>query len=823
MNNNLQTLVLSALLHDIGKFAQRAGRPYSRELESTYLTNINGRPGHWHTVYSDYFIEKDLPLQNELEGSRSLIARIASAHHRPDEKSLPEMSLMIADRLSAGIDRIEEEEQESKIGFRESRLLSVFDEVELEKHQFELPGNWFHDLAPLESGSEEIFPRSGSPKGPVQDYETLFNRFYSDLKQLNTNVPFSIYLDGLISLLEKYTWCIPSSSFKTLPDISLFDHVFSTAGIAQSLYLYHDHNGSIPHWKDDERKFVLMGGDLSGIQDYIFGISRSSGRGVSKIFRARSFYLQALTRSILLEIQNKLNLFSVCWLMNSGGKFILILPSIEPLKDQLNDLDEAVQVWFRRKFKGLLTMNLSWSTELSRRDFLLENFQLKIEEVNAALEQSKLRKLKRTFTLSGPVIEEDYNENEGGNCLLCGINEADENSSKRYEEKEGLSISICKDCCEQIVYLGTRLPKTDYLIYGDKGKIPLFGKVHLTLSEKAPPELGGIYLVETLKDASNFSRTRLARHLPLLTKEELADKKWLNLFQSEEENQNLLIEQPKTFSMIAQKSKKDLKGELVGRELLGFLKADVDNLGFLFSIGMGDRLSVARFASISRMLNFFFSDYLVHLVQKEFPDTYVVFAGGDDLFLVGPWWQTIHLAIMLRNKLSQFCANNPDFTMSAGILVAKPRLPMRRTSDLVEQNLEEAKKYLGSDRTKDSVRLLEQTLSWTELGSLLELGEKFDRAIEERERTNFSMAFMYRLLEYYRMYRRFINEKNINFGRYLSLAHYDIGRNIQGARRDNQDELEMLYQIFAVGISERTLLDNLNIPLFYAINMNRKS
>ena len=100
MENKLEILVLSALLHDIGKFAQRASRPYSEEMESEYLTDFKGRPGHWHTVYSDYFLEKDLPLPKELEESRSLIARIASAHHRPDEKSLYEMALMIADRLS---------------------------------------------------------------------------------------------------------------------------------------------------------------------------------------------------------------------------------------------------------------------------------------------------------------------------------------------------------------------------------------------------------------------------------------------------------------------------------------------------------------------------------------------------------------------------------------------------------------------------------------------------------------------------------------------------------------------------------------------------
>lgn len=821
MKRELTILVLSSLMHDIGKFAQRANRPYSKEMEGEYLTSYKGKRGHWHTVYSDYFIENDLPLIAELEESRSLIARVASAHHRPDGKSLAEMSVMIADRLSSGLDRIPDEDHESKVGFRESRLLSIFDEVELVSHQFKAPGNAFYDLIPLESGNEKIFPISGTPKGPPEDYTHLFDQFLSELKKLNTGVEFTFYLDGMISLLEKYTWCIPSSAYKTLPDVSLFDHAFSTASIAQALYVYHEHNSSTPNWDDKETKFILVGGDLSGIQDYIFGVSKNSGRGVSKIFRARSFYLQALTRSILLEMQKRLGLSCVFKLMDSGGKFILLLPSIDEVRSELSVFEHEVQMWFREKFKGQLTLNLSWSTQITQQDFHLQNFQNKMDSVNESIEESKCRKINTTFSLKGPVIEEDYDENEGGNCALCTINAADEQSSKKYEEKEGLLISVCSDCCSQIVYIGTRLPNTNYLVYGTQGETPLFGEIRLTLSESAPLKLQGVALVEALVDSANFSRARMARHLPRITSEELIDENWFNLFSKEESDLN--VGQPKTFNMISQKSKKEKNGKLVGRELLAFFKADVDNLGLIFSLGFGDRLSAARFTSVSRMLNLFFSEYLVELVRTDFPDIYVVFAGGDDLFLIGPWWRTIRFAISLRKKLSLFCSGNSDITLSGGIFIARPRLPMRKAVDLVEANLEAAKKVREPSRVKDSVNILGATLAWKELEELLNLGEKLDQAVEEKQRTNFSMAFLYRLLNYHKMYREFIYEKKMNFGRYLSLAYYDIGRNIQADGRNNITELEMLHKIFTVGATERPELARLNIPLFYAINMNRET
>ncbi len=462
MEKDLKISVLSALLHDIGKIAQRAKRPFSKEMEGEYLTNFNGIPGHWHVLYTDYFIEKDLPLPLDLEEDRSKIARISSAHHRPDENSVSEMSIMIADSLSAGTDRIKEE-NETKTGFRESRLVSVFDEIELINHNFSPPGNSFYDLIPLESGSDAIFPRKGKPEGAPEEYNKLFDQFFLELDKLKTDVGFEFYLEGLISLLERFTWCIPSSSYKTLSDISLFDHSFSTAGIAQALYLYHFQRGGVPRKTDIEKKFILLGGDLSGIQNYIFGISRSSGRGVSKIFRARSFFLQALTRSVMLEIQNRIGLFSVCRLVDSGGKFMILLPSTPPVEKMLEDLDEEIQSWFRNRFKGLLTMNISFAVKLSHQDFYLKSFQKKIDEVNEDLQISKLRKLRKTFAEEGPVIHGGYDENEGGNCSLCGINAANNMATRKYMEKEGVETPVCLDCCDQITYIGARLPKTDYL------------------------------------------------------------------------------------------------------------------------------------------------------------------------------------------------------------------------------------------------------------------------------------------------------------------------------------------------------------------------
>ncbi len=821
MEMDLNILVLSALLHNIGKFASRANWPSTDEKEHFGGKKLapdvfNRGSGPRHLLHTDHFIKNDLPLPADMEASRSLIAETAALGHvAGPEADLPlsQACVMIAHRLSSGADPSLPEEASSQQD-AEERLVSLFDEIELLNHRFESPGRYVHDLLPLTPDNDAIFPRAGRPEANRQDYESLFKSFLSEL-----NASYAGNLNTLISLLKKYTWCVPLS--KSMPDVSLFDHSFGAAGIAQALYLYHRHHGTPLQWADDEAKCVLMTAEITGSRDYVFGIRKQSGPGMSRIFRCRSFFLQTVTQSILIDIHRRLGILPVCRLADSGGRFLLILPLTPLFQESLIQLETDIQFWFRRKFKGLVVMNVSYSTHMRTQDWHLENFQAKMDAANKSLERAKHIQLKKTFAVASPVIQENHDENEGGNCEICGIHAADPEASRKYEQVEHQKIALCPDCCEQIVHMGRRLSKTDYLVYGPDGEIPLFGDIWLTLSGKKPSDTGTRFHVEALNRAGGFNPgAPLAGHLPLMTKEELSDKRWVTLFR-QDRTQELIPNQPKSFTMIAHKSKRERQGRLRGRSLLAFFKADLDNRGLIFSMGLAGRMSAARFASLSRMLNLFFSEYLGSLLETEFPDIHVVLVGDDDLFVLGPWRQTLRFSLLLRERLSLFCAQNPDITLSGGLLTAKPGIPMSRAADLVEDNLREAKKVWEPDRIKNSVNFLGHTLSWERFEELITLGRRFDKAVESQAKTKMSTAFLYRLLAYYKMYRKFTHEKKITFGRYLALAHYDIGKNIRSDRKRNQSEVEMLYRIFSVGQSGKGDLDMLNIPLFYAINLNR--
>ncbi len=125
---------------------------------------------------------------------------------------------------------------------------------------------------------------------------------------------------------------------------------------------------------------------------------------------------------------------------------------------------------------------------------------------------------------------------------------------------------------------------------------------------------------------------------------------------------------------------------------LAACKADVDNLGLLFGMGFAaegkqNLFSISRFAMLSRMLNHFFAAHVPRLMQREFPGMYLIFAGGDDLFALGPWSEAVRFAQRLRSDFGRFTGNNPALTFSAGLPVFKPRLPMRALRHAAEEAL----------------------------------------------------------------------------------------------------------------------------------------
>lgn len=817
---DLQLALLAALLHDIGKFAQRAGRPASTDQEDMYCPtdSQSGRGTHRHVLYTDHFIENDLPLPPELEEHRSRLARWAASHHKPAADDLVEQTLQIADSLSAGSDRKQGEEAEGD--YKTARLLSIFEQVDLrgERDSAELGKGRYHRLEPLSQASAPVSLEQARETG----YSELFGQFQEGLKDLPLDLGAGAYMGGLVSLLEEFTWCIPSSTYKSLPDISLYDHSLTTAALTQALLLHARQTGIRPgEQADSAEKFLLVGGDLSGIQSYIFDLDRSHGSGVAKLFRARSFYLQALSRGVILALCERIGLSTLCRVMDAGGRFLLLLPNLDSVRKELGDFDLALQREMFERFGGRLSLNLDWSVALRECDLNMKRLRDYLDRANDALETRKLRKFDRLLeTGRSPVVELDFDAyKEGGDCSVCHCHPVDTEASSKQQRESGREVSLCRECADQIRLLGGKLPKCNTLVFekGDKGDAVdlLFGyRLRLEKGLNQERDKGAAELV-AYDRRGRAAYLPLAAQLPKITDSDLATWRLCGEIQEKDGEpyrgeDRVQVGEPKTFEMLAAASRRINKdGYPIGRSFLGAFKADVDNLGLIFSIGLQNRLSLSRFASLSRMLNHFFSEELVRWIRQDYPDIYIIFAGGDDLFLLGPWTRLVPFAGELNRRFRAWVAERPDLTLSAGLTLHRPGLPVHAIAEVAEEALEHSKHHQDDGRAKNACTLFGVTCQWNRYEELTEQGQKMLAWLDEGI---IPRGLAARLLEYGKRHNEFMDGK-VEAGLYRSHMRYDFARNLNEKKLPDET---VRAEILGLQINDELLRD-IRLPVSYAL------
>lgn len=175
-----------------------------------------------------------------------------------------------------------------------------------------------------------------------------------------------------------------------------------------------------------------------------------------------------------------------------------------------------------------------------------------------------------------------------------------------------------------------------------------------------------------------------------------------------------------------------------GQVALMTLKGDVDNLGTIFQQGLQDP-TFAKMASLSRQMNAFFAIWLPALCAAEFPNTYTVFAGGDDFFLIGPWHSTQKLAARMATEFKIYVAENPGITFSAGLVMTKPGQPIHALATQAEEALSAAK---GSD--KNALVLFNERVRWPDWNKVEAAQDQLERV---RDSYDLSTGYVYGLMQ----------------------------------------------------------------------------
>jgi CRISPR-associated protein Csm1 len=418
-------VALAGLLHDLGKFAERARIPEADERDgdgnSRRDLNIqlccpqySGRYTHIHAAYTAIgfdLIERHLP---ELVGddmapfapwhdraADDSIVNAAARHHRPE--TFLQWVIATADRLASGFGREEFEayniaagEIDGRKNHYTARQLTLLEQIRLGELRAEQRPAWRYPLSAI--SPEAIFPLpaqdcEGNDTAAAQgEYRALWTIFKQGLESIPTSHrgSLALWLDHFDSLWLTCVQAIPSATAGNVkPEVSLYDHARTTAALAVALWRWHHECGDDPGNSCDrlraqwdrlwsgaleaqaawqEPKFLLVQGDFFGIQDFIFAGGETQAH-VARLLRGRSFHVSLLTECAALRVLDALDLPPTSQVVNAAGKFLIVAPNTVATLVTLRAVQTELDEWFLAHTWGQSGIGLAWLPAASR-DFL---------------------------------------------------------------------------------------------------------------------------------------------------------------------------------------------------------------------------------------------------------------------------------------------------------------------------------------------------------------------------------------------------------------------------------------------------------------------
>ncbi len=801
MDQTTLKMATAAFMHDIGKFADKGvldvTDQYINDNAGLYLPFRDGRHSHYHSVYTAAFIElmQDVlpPEFNTGDwGVGDAFINLAAGHHKPETPM--QWAIAVADRVSSGWDRdtfdMPGAHHVSVKDYKKTRLLPVFEQLaaygEDERNNSEeycyryplkalTPKNVFPVL------KQEIEPKDS--KNAENEYRELYEVFTSGLKRLkHKNSDISLWFEHFDSLMMACTSAMPAARVgNVVPDVSLYDHSRVTAALATAIYLYHATSDSMREEaikNYDDRKFLIVNGDLQGIQNFIFGRFGDTARYRSKILRGRSFAVSLLTELAADMLCREIGLPFSSVLLNAAGKFTIIAPNIAETRQSMESVQDKINDWLVKISLGETVISFS-AIEAACVDFVSGHFTDLWDNIVQAMVEKKFESinLKQYGGALTDYLERFVSESDHPPlCPVCGRRPAVKKARASVYVKEVQSIcSLCRDH----VFIGANLVRESRMVVtaadtdigGKEERLiePIFDKYQLTFLKEG---LEGDPVEELVKQGriykywdlggdfeksihSDVTVKPISGYVPRYGAQDEMDERIFTRLKSDEDKQTLSRQiksgDPKTLNDIAgmalnpEKSGNGFKGV----EALGVLKADVDNLGLLLGCGLKqERFTLSRLATISRQLNNYFTVYLPDFLktEKDFQDVYTVFAGGDDLFLIGPWNRIIDLAREIQKSFSAYVCHNPQIHLSAGISLHKPHSPIDTMAVAADSALEVSK-----SKGRNRLTLFSETAEWEAVAELVSVRHTFEDWLDKGWISN---VLFYRFNEFIRMAAR---------------------------------------------------------------------
>jgi CRISPR-associated protein Csm1 len=752
-------IAAAGLCHDIGKFMVDDLLDLPSDFRERHAAlyqpfyKPSGQYTHSHALLTAAFIESQKdhlppefnPPHHEPWGEGEPFINLAAGHHLP-ESSPWRWLIAEADRLSAGWERQPAGDTVlvASRHYRQTRLAPLLarlcpgnshgQSMPQPQRELALP------LAPVSPATIFPQPRDAGRGDDDQLYRDHCAGFLAALPHLaHRTENVVLWLEHFDSLLLHYTAAIPAlraGDVEPSRDVSLYDHARATAALAAALHLYHKETNTLTVEairSHQTAKFLFISGDFYGIQDYIFASGGETQRYRAKLLRGRSFTVSLLTELTADRLCRELGLPFLSIVLNAAGKFMIIAPHTQKARNTVAKVRREINQWLYEVSYGENAVGLT-SRPVAAKDLLAGGFRDLWRAIGQDLEAAKLNRLEAPhFGPVGNYLEQFRNDLPRPLCPLCGKRPSRLSGPEDdYVQEVG---SCCKTCRDHI-FLGTNLVKRRRLaivgltadLHDPQNRLlkPLLGQYQVFFPEgwlSSLAQSGELYRfwdlsLPTPGEARPLAIARrfLNAYVPVVPPEDRDDDRLTGFPPEELEPGN-----PKTFGQLARQALTftDKPGRYEGLEALGVLKADVDNLGVIMLEGLPpEKFTLARLATLSRQLHFFFCYYLPYLLQKEkdYRDIYTVFAGGDDLFLIGPWSNILSLARTLPLEFARYVGHNEVLHLSAGVILAKPHVPIQHLAAMAEEALEDAK-----TGEKNALALFGEVVSWPRVNELNEV------------------------------------------------------------------------------------------------------
>lgn len=439
----------------------------------------------------------------------------------------------------------------------------------------------------------------------------------------------------------------------------------------------------------DELLFVNL--DVSGIQNFIYQVTTDKAL---KSLRFRSFYVGIMVSVMQEQLLDLFDLSTNYILYDGGGSNYMVIPYSE---DNIEKLNKAIDK-YRKSLLEMFTTSLAIMidyVEINKNDlFDKDSKELleKYKELANKKSNSKLKKYNKEQLVflnsrdSYELIEckacsnvfGNGNDTKDGRCSFCTL--LVNNAANLFDASNDIYISdnskgIPLPSLDNNMYINFNDSGNIYLKYVRNNKISQSNERRITIQDYSPNDCNDIQL-----------------------------------------NQ---ISTPKN-------------------NKLSMLMCDIDDMGTNFISGnnskhilgsgfIRDYLNITRSMMLSHRVSTFFETSVKSILRKknkvfsnDSRKVIVIYAGGDDLCIIGPWYDLVDFLIEMNAEWDKYSSN--ELTISSAINMYNSKYPIKNSAESAEYLLSCSKRYSDPRTTKDSITIFNDTLTLSR--------SRFNRSIE---------------------------------------------------------------------------------------------